>query len=60
MPVAALHPASTECLNDVRRELGLDENGLKQAIESLSSWLEQQTHLPDKEGEFFLTFILQC
>jgi hypothetical protein len=46
-----LPPPSKEVLEHVRAEFGLDEEGMKQAIQMVKDWLKQQPHLPHDCGK---------
>jgi hypothetical protein len=42
---------SKELMNGVRAALGLDEVGMKQAVQLVKDWLKQQAHLPQEIGK---------
>jgi hypothetical protein len=47
-----LPPPSKEVMNGVRIALGLDEAGMRQAVQLMKEWLNQQPHLPQEFGKW--------
>jgi hypothetical protein len=43
---------SKEVMNGVRAALGLDEVGMRQAVQLVKEWLKQQAHLPQEIGKY--------
>jgi hypothetical protein len=41
---------SKEVMNGVRAALGLDDDGMRQAVRLVKEWLKQQAHLPQEIG----------
>jgi len=46
-----LPPPSKDVMNGVRAAFGLDEAGIRQAVQLLKEWLKHQTHLPHEIGK---------
>ena len=46
-----LSPPTPEVIEGVRKELGLDEKRVREAVEGIKNWIELQPHLPKAEGE---------
>jgi hypothetical protein len=42
---------SKDVIERVRAEFGLDEAGMKQAVQVIKDWLKMQPHLPGNCGE---------
>jgi hypothetical protein len=47
-----LPPPTKETMERVRAEFGLDEEGVKQAIQVIKDWLKQQPHLDHDCGKW--------
>jgi hypothetical protein len=47
-----LPPPSKEVIERVRAEFGLDEAGMKQAVQVVKDWLKKEPHLPHDCGEW--------
>ena len=54
MSIVALPPVNEEVKRKIREQINLDDHSLKQALEVLKSWMLQQPHLPDEEGQLFI------
>ena len=51
MAEEALPPISKEVIDEVRKNLNLDERRLKEAVDGIKEWLGMQPHLPMEEGK---------
>ncbi|KAJ9585065.1 hypothetical protein L9F63_020591 [Diploptera punctata] len=50
-----------EVIHHVRKELGLDEKAVKEAVEGIKEWLELQPHLPKEEDDGRLErWLIRC
>ena len=60
MEQEALPPVSKEVIMKVRKLLNLDEERIKEAVEGIKKWIQQQPHLPKSYGKkkYFLIKIL--
>lgn len=50
-PAMVLPSPSKEVMNGVRAALGLDEAGMRQAVQLVKEWLKHQAHLPHEIGK---------
>jgi hypothetical protein len=43
---------SKDVMNGVRAAFGLDEAGIRQAVQLVKEWLKHQAHLPNEIGKY--------
>jgi len=51
MSQEVIEPPNEEVLEKVRREFGLNERRVREAVEHLKDWIQLQPHLPKEIGE---------
>ena len=54
MSLHVMETPSKEVVEKLRNKFGLNEQRVRDAVEHLKDWIQQQPHLPKEIGTFFL------